>query len=190
MLGQFGSSLQSLGLGLPNQILASPAASILLPIALGSAVGWSISPSLTRKTYLSLRQPPLRPPSYIFGPVWTLLYGLMGYGIHHAYTTSSTHPSFALTSALYTTQLGLNLIWTPLFFGIERPDLALVDILALGANLAVLTKSYFEIGDEVAGWTMVPYLAWIGFATYLNVGVGVLNGWEITSKREAGEKVE
>ncbi|EPS40916.1 hypothetical protein H072_5209 [Dactylellina haptotyla CBS 200.50] len=190
MSAVWGTSLQGLGLGLPSQILASPAASILLPIALGSAVGWSISPSMTRKTYLSLRQPPLRPPSWVFGPVWTVLYGLMGYGIHHAYTTSYHHPGFAATSALYTTQLGINLLWTPLFFGIERPEIALVDILALGANLAALTYNYFTIGDEVAGWTMVPYMAWISFATYLNVGVGVLNGWEITSKREAADKAK
>ncbi|KAF3938489.1 hypothetical protein ABW19_dt0205411 [Dactylella cylindrospora] len=120
----------------------------------------------------------------------------MGYGIHHAYTVSTTstsssiHTAFLSTSALYTTQLGLNLLWTPLFFGIERPDLALIDILALGGNLLALTYNYFLI-DTVAAWTMVPYLAWIGFATYLNAGVGVLNDWEITSKREAADgKVE
>ncbi|KAF3928219.1 hypothetical protein AA313_de0206968 [Arthrobotrys entomopaga] len=166
MPGVWGTSIQTLGLGLPSQILAT---------------------SLTRKTYLSLRQPPLRPPSWLFGPVWTLLYGTMGYAIHHAYKTSSHLPSFPATSTLYTTQLTLNLIWTPLFFGLEKPAWAVVDILALGVNLAALTYNYFTMGDEVAGWCMVPYLAWVSFATYLNIGVGVLNGWEITSKREKAE---
>src|SRR4051812_14713480 len=91
------------------------------------------------------------------------------------------------TSALYTTQLGLNLIWMPLFFGIEKPALALVDMLALGVNLSALTFNYFQI-DAVAGYTMIPYLVWISFATYLNVGVGVLNNWDITSKRVEAEK--
>ncbi|KAF3909060.1 hypothetical protein ABW21_db0202274 [Orbilia brochopaga] len=186
----WGTSLQSLGLGLPTRVLASPAASILLPIALGSAVGWSLSPSLTRKTYDALKQPPLRPPSYVFAPAWTLLYGLMGYSIHHFHGTSATHPSFRATTALYTVQLSLNLLWTPLFFGLERPAVALVDIIALGGCISALTTNYFAAGDSVAGWCMVPYLAWVSFATYLNVGVGVLNGWEMQSKRIAAEKVE
>ncbi|KAK6336421.1 hypothetical protein TWF696_001976 [Orbilia brochopaga] len=184
----WGTSLQTLGLGLPTRLLASPAACTILPIALGSAVGWSLSPSIKRKIYDSLRQPPLHPPSYLFPPVWTLLYGLMGYSIHHFHATSSTHPSFPATTALYTLQLSLNLLWTPLFFGLERPALACVDILALGGCISALTANYFAAGDSVAGWCMVPYVAWVSFATYLNVGVGVLNGWEMRSKRAAPKK--
>ncbi|KAK6505510.1 hypothetical protein TWF481_007407 [Arthrobotrys musiformis] len=179
----------TLGLGLHPRILASPAASIILPITIGSAIGWSLSPK-TKTTYRALTQPPLHPPAYLFGPVWTLLYGLMGYGIHHAYTTSHSHPHFPTTATLYTTQLALNFLWTPLFFGIEQPAVALVDILGLGVNLGALTWSYSCLGDEVAVWTMVPYLAWVSFATYLNIGVGILNGWDIKSKREVAKRVK
>ncbi|KAJ6257764.1 hypothetical protein Dda_7553 [Drechslerella dactyloides] len=184
----WGSSIQNLGLGLPTRLLASPAASILLPVALGSAVGWSLSPSLTRKTYESLKQPPLRPPSYIFAPAWTLLYTLMGYSIHHFHSNHALHPSFPATSALFSVQLGLNLLWTPLFFGLEQPALALADIVALGGCITALTANYFAAGDNVAGWCMVPYVAWVSFATYLNVGVGVLNGWDLRSKRADTKK--
>lgn len=67
-------------LTLPAFIFEQPAASILLPIAAGSAIGYSLSPKETQASYKALRQPPLRPPGWVFGPVWTFLYGAMGYG--------------------------------------------------------------------------------------------------------------
>ena len=73
-------------LTLPSFIFESPAASILLPIAAGTAVGFSTRPQETQKTYLALRQPPLRPPPWVFGPMWTALYGLMGYAAYRAWT--------------------------------------------------------------------------------------------------------
>lgn len=74
-------------LTLPAFVFEQPAAAILLPIAAGTAVGFSISPKDTQKTYLDLRQPPLRPPPWVFGPVWTMLYGAMGYAAYRAWTT-------------------------------------------------------------------------------------------------------
>lgn len=74
-------------LTLPSHIFESPAASILLPILAGTAIGFSTRPSDTQNTYLALRQPPLRPPPWVFGPAWTTLYGLMGYAAHRAWTT-------------------------------------------------------------------------------------------------------
>ena len=73
-------------LTLPSVIFENAAASILLPIAAGTGVGFSTRPKETQNTYLALRQPPLRPPPWIFGPVWTTLYGLMGYGAFRAWT--------------------------------------------------------------------------------------------------------
>jgi translocator protein len=73
-------------LTLPDIVFKHPAASILLPIAAGTAVGYSTRPKETQATYLALRQPPLRPPPQVFGPVWTLLYGSMGYAAYRAYS--------------------------------------------------------------------------------------------------------
>ena len=85
-------------LTLPSILFEQPAAAILLPIAAGTAVGFSISPKETQKTYMALRQPPLKPPPKIFGPVWTVLYGLMGYGAYRAWTvgTNSIDPQKAV----------------------------------------------------------------------------------------------
>lgn len=74
-------------LTLPSFIFDNPAASILIPVAAGTAIGFSTRPSQTQNTYLALRQPPLRPPPWIFGPMWTALYGLMGYSAYRAWNT-------------------------------------------------------------------------------------------------------
>ncbi|KAI1757046.1 TspO/MBR-related protein [Xylaria castorea] len=179
---------------IPYDVFASPSASILLPIALGTAVGYSTRPRQTKETYRAMKQPPLRPPPYVFGPAWTLLYGLMGYAAHRAVTRASLPPlSYSLPvsagdlQTLYSAQLGLNLAWMPLFFGLRRPALALANIVSLVGLNGYLTYLYFGI-DNVAGWCMVPYLAWLGFATYLNAGVGYLNHWDISDSTLATRK--
>ncbi|KAL8873025.1 MAG: hypothetical protein Q9174_001444 [Haloplaca sp. 1 TL-2023] len=174
-------------LTLPGAIFASPAASILVPVGLGLGVGYSVSPKNTQKTYLALKQPPYRPPPQVFGPVWTTLYGLMGYAAYRAWTTgtSSVNPrTVELTkqgATLFSIQLGLNLIWMPLFFGLKRPIEATTDIAVLTGVTGYLTYLWSDI-DSVAAWCMAPYLGWLGFATYLSAGTGYLNGWNFADK--------
>ena len=142
-----------------------------------------------RKAQLAIKQPPYRPSPDVFPPVWAALYGLTGYAAYRAvhYGTSPfSAPSVIRATrhgaTLYTIQLGLNLAWMPLFFTLGRPIEATVDIaLLLGINgyLAYLWGSV----DRVAGWCFVPYLGWLGFATYLSAGAGYLNGWSFADKR-------
>lgn len=84
-------------------------------------------------------------------------------------------------ATLYTIQLGLNLAWMPLFFGLKRPIEATVDILALLGLNAYLIKIWAPV-DKVAAWCLVPYLGWLGFATYLSAGAGYLNNWSLADK--------
>ncbi|OHW92012.1 MBR family protein [Colletotrichum incanum] len=177
-------------LTLPHQVFENAAASILLPIALGTAVGYSTRPKATQKTYAAIKNPPYRPPPWVFGPAWILLYGLMGYAAHRAINTglspfsSIEHINMTKQGAtLYTIQLGLNLIWMPLFFGLKRPIEATVDIVALLGVNTYLTYLWGSV-DAVAGACLVPYLGWLSFATYLCAGAGYLNDWDLKGAEE------
>ncbi|KAF2859107.1 TspO/MBR-related protein [Piedraia hortae CBS 480.64] len=176
-------------LTLPSLVLDNAPASILLPIAAGTAVGFATSPKNTQKTYLALRQPPFRPPPWVFGPAWTVLYGLMGYAAYRAWTTGTTSLSPRKVSlakqgaTLYTIQLGLNLIWMPLFFGLGRPIEATADIVALVGLNGYLSYIWGQV-DEVAGWCLAPYVGWLTYATYLSAGCGYLNKWNFKNKEK------
>lgn len=109
----------------------------------------------------------------------------MGYAAYRATTSGLLDPnpeirSLALTgTTAYTCQLVLNLAWMPLFFGLRKPALALVDIVALTANVWSLAALWAR-WDPIAAYLMVPYLVWLSFATYITAGVGVLNNWDIS----------
>lgn len=176
---------------LPGYVFEKPAVAILVPVLLGTGVGFSqrrrgpswpryhavLTPpqaSDTQDTYLALKQPPLRPPPYVFGPVWTALYGCMGYASYCAWRTGtaslnpSVHEWTKQAASLYTVQLGLNLIWMPLFFKFHRPIAATVDITLLTGITGYLTWMWSHV-DETATSFMLPYLGWLSFATYLCV---------------------
>lgn len=90
---------------------------------------------------------------------------------------------------MYTIQLGLNLVWMPLFFGMGRPIEAMLDIVALTGTVGYLSYIWSKV-DKVSSLILVPYLAWLGFATYLTAGTGHLNGWTIKGNEETQEEVE
>ncbi|KAF4179709.1 hypothetical protein CNMCM7927_001762 [Aspergillus lentulus] len=168
---------------LPQELFTSPVLAVATPIGVGCLVGYLVN-SHTKELYSRLRQPPLRPPAWVFGPVWTILYGMMGYAAHHA-TTSATPltPATAVASsqALYTTQLVLNCLWMPLFFGARKPGWALADMVVLGGTVGKLMAMWWDM-DRAAFWMMLPYAGWLCFATYLNVSVGWLNKWDFDSR--------
>jgi len=168
----------------PRFVFEQPAVSILLPVVCGASIGYATRPDQTKKTYRKLKQPPFNPPAWLFGPVWTTLYAVMGYTAHRAWTTGATSfnpETVALAkhgATLYTIQLGLNLIWMPLFFGFGKPAAAAADIVALAGVTGYLAYVWGQV-DPVCGWLLAPYLAWLGFATYLSAGVGYLNDWDL-----------
>lgn len=121
--------------------------------------------------YEALQKPPLNPPSWIFAPVWSVLYlaiAVAGWLVWRA------RPASAGPLALWGTQLVLNGVWSLLFFGLRLPGLALIDIVLLLASLIVTTAWFFRV-RAWAGALFLPYTAWVGFATYLNAGLWYLN---------------
>ena len=123
--------------------------------------------------YASLTKPPFNPPNWLFGPVWTLLYiciGIAGWRIWRE--PSSPHRNRAFK--LWWIQLALNAIWTPIFFGAHATFAALIVIVLLDITVLALLKPAFKT-CTVAGALLLPYLAWILFATLLNEELWRLN---------------
>jgi translocator protein len=127
----------------------------------------------TRAWYDSIEKPSFNPPDEVFGPVWTVLYILIAIsGARVARAAASPERTEAL--ALWSGQLALNAAWSPLFFGAQKPALAFVDIvLMLAAISAYIVRS--RRVDRPASWMLVPYLAWVSFATVLNGSIVMLN---------------
>jgi translocator protein len=191
-------------LTLPPFLFASPIASVLLPFVLGLGPGLFVGRSSTGKQtafadtqakYYARKQPSLSPPGWIFPVVWSILYPLMGYAAHRAWTVgmASADPSVVdITkrgATLYTAQLVLNLCFTPLYFGLGRPVEALVDIAALTGTVYYLAYVWAQV-DDVAVYCLLPYIAWLSFATYLCAGQGYLNNWNFASDEKKGDLKE
>jgi tryptophan-rich sensory protein len=116
--------------------------------------------------YRGLRKPPLNPPAWAFGPVWTMLYGLMSWS---AYRIWRQPDSQARTRALriWAAQLALNGAWSPLFFGRHAPRRAMADLVGLVGAIVAYMREAAKV-DRTAAALMAPYIAWVGFAGYLN----------------------
>lgn len=110
----------------------------------------------------------------MFGPAWTVLYALMAVAAWLVARTGLDERAVQVALALYGVQLALNLAWSLLFFGARAPGWALADIVALVALVAATTIAFWRI-DATAGWLLVPYLAWIVFATTLNIWIVLRN---------------
>ena len=121
--------------------------------------------------YAALAKPSFNPPNAIFAPVWTVLYLLIAIAAWRVWRVAG----FSAAIVLWLVQLAGNAAWSPLFFGAHQIGLALADIVLLDALVLATTVQFFRC-DRVAGWLLVPYLAWIGFATLLNAAIWRLNG--------------
>ena len=117
--------------------------------------------------YGNLLKSSLTPPNVTFPIVWTILYALMPLSIWMIYLKAGDTAAFKLPVSLYFIQLAVNGIWTYLFFGLHRPDLALLDIVVLYVMILWMIISYARVSVPAA-LLQVPYLLWVGFAGFLN----------------------
>lgn len=150
-----------------RQIVAFVVALILgyLPGLIGRMAGQST-------WYDELDKPPLQPPGWAFGVVWPVLYLAMGVALFLIWRSTSENKTMAYV--LFGIQAVLNAAWSLVFFGMEQAWGGLVVILALVITVAI-SISHFKRLSVWASWLFVPYLLWILFATYLNLGIIVLN---------------
>lgn len=123
--------------------------------------------------YAGLAKPAWNPPGWVFGPVWTVLYGLMAVAAWRVWRRGGwAEQKIAL--GLFVAQWALNALWTPLFFGLHRPGWALAEILVLLATILATMRAFWRV-DRPAGLLLLPYAAWVSFATVLNWTIWRLN---------------
>ena len=123
--------------------------------------------------YAELAKPDWTPPAWVFGPVWTTLYLAMAVAVWLVWRARPT-ATIRLPLALFGVQLVLNSLWSVLFFGMQRPDLALVDIGALWAAIGATLLSFWPYSNA-ASLLLAPYLAWVSYAAVLNFSIWQLN---------------
>lgn len=123
--------------------------------------------------YTTFIKPPLSPPGWLFGVIWPLLYLLMGIAAYIIYQTPQT-PDRKRATTLYWLQLFINFLWPIIFFRFEWYWISVIVILLLDV-LVIMTMIWFYKIKKTAGYMLIPYLLWILFATYLNIGIAILN---------------
>ena len=143
---------------------------VIICLAVGLGAGWATQQSVT-DWYPTLVKPSWNPPNWVFGPVWTLLYIMMAVAGWLVWR-NGTDVKPALT--LFFSQLALNFAWSFLFFGARSPWLGLVGIAMLLMAVATTTFVFWRI-TKPAGLLFVPYLAWVTFASLLNLTIWRLN---------------
>ena len=157
--------------------MSKPSLSIL-PLALATALTAGLATQATRNNmglrYALLRKPPYQPPSWLFAPVWTVLYGMMTWSAYRVVQRSSGARR-RRAMALWGAQLVANGAWSFLFFQQRRRKAALVDLAALWTLIAAYTVEARKT-DKVAANLMLPYLGWTTFAGVLNAGLVARNG--------------
>ncbi len=124
--------------------------------------------------YKTLNKPFFTPPNWVFGPVWTILYLLMGISMYVVWMKGIKTKKVRIASACFILQLALNFLWSFIFFGLHQPFLAFFEITALWTAVFFLMVKFYEI-SKPAGFLLVPYLIWISFAGILNFSIMILN---------------
>lgn len=146
--------------------------SIILPLGLGAIAGMFTAQSVP-EWYASLNRPSFNPPNWIFGPVWTTLYLLMGVSLFLIWKEDASKER-NVAIVVFLVQLLLNFGWSFIFFYFNRIGLALVEIILLWINIVLMLVLFYRI-RPLAAYLNIPYLLWVSFASVLNAAYYFLN---------------
>lgn len=149
-------------------VLAAAATASL--VALAGATMTDLGP-----WYQSLRKPPWQPPDWLFGPAWTVIFGLAAAAFVKAWRSAPDRPRGDWIIVLFSVNGVLNILWSALFFRVKRPDWAFIEVLFLWASIVLLIVMVGRHSRPAAA-LLLPYLAWVTFAAALNLSVARLNG--------------
>jgi translocator protein len=145
--------------------------SILIPLALGGIAGYATSQNILT-WYVTLNKPFFTPPNYLFGPVWTSLFIMMGIACYLIW--QSTHESKNKALTIYAIQLALNFSWSFVFFQFHQLGLAFIIIVCMWLSIFT-TIVFFRKINNIAAWLLIPYILWVSYASALNFAVWQMN---------------
>lgn len=147
--------------------------SIAIPLIAGGLSGFFTATGVD-SWYQTIEKPSWNPPNWIFGPVWTALYVMMGISLYLVWKSNVEQNQKNKAIALFTVQLVLNFFWSLIFFTMQSPGWALIEIVLLWLFI-LLTIFAFAKSSKVAAWLLVPYISWVSFASILNYTIWQLN---------------
>ncbi|MFH1430669.1 MAG: TspO/MBR family protein [Candidatus Uhrbacteria bacterium] len=125
--------------------------------------------------YAELERPALSPPNWVFGPVWTTLFLLMGVAAFLVWRRGLGRRDVRLALGVFLLQLVLNTFWSVLFFGLHMPGAALIEIVVLWVAICATIGMFLRV-SRPAAYLLSPYIVWVSFAAYLNYAIWTLNG--------------
>lgn len=147
----------------------------IVPVAAASLIGSAATVPQIPGWYAGLAKPPFNPPNWLFAPVWTVLFALMGLAAFRVLRRTSGTIGRGRALLAYHVQLALNLAWSCVFFGLNSPASGLIVIALLIAAIIWTIRRFAALPDRFAAWLLAPYLAWVAFAAVLNLAIWWLN---------------
>jgi len=147
---------------------------ISIIVSLGTGMLSALLTIGTMQKYGQLQKPSFSPPAWIFGPVWTVLFILMGIASYRIWLLGFNKQEIKDSLLYYATQLVFNFLWTILFFRFDLRGFAFLDIIIMLVLITITLYKFFKL-DKTAGYLMIPYLLWVAFASILNFSVWQLN---------------
>ena len=124
--------------------------------------------------YASLNKPWFNPPNWLFGPAWITLYTLMGISLYLVWSKGLQGKAAKIAISAFAIQLALNAVWSIIFFGLQMPLIAFIEIVFLWIAIAFTIRLFYPISKKAA-YLLLPYIAWVSFATLLNLSIWLLN---------------
>ena len=147
--------------------------SIAIPVAIGATAGFFTATGVD-SWYQTINKPSWNPPNWIFAPVWTSLYVMMGIALFFVWKADTSNELKKIAVALFAVQLLLNFFWSFIFFYQQQPGWALVEIIAMWFFILLTIFAFAQV-SKTAAWLLVPYISWVSFAAILNYTIWTLN---------------
>ena len=147
--------------------------SILICQGAGAIGALFTSPAIST-WYTTIQKPSFNPPNWIFAPVWTLLFLLMGISLYFVWSRGLEDKKIKIAVFIFGVQLALNIFWSFLFFDLQSPLYAFIEIFILWLAILLTIISFYKI-SKIAAYLLLPYILWVSFASVLNFSILIIN---------------